>query len=42
VERDERALILGAGPIGLSVIPFARAAGAKVIIADLAYAEASG
>lgn len=35
VERGEWALVLGAGPIGLSVIQFARAAGARVIAADI-------
>src|SRR5207302_133399 len=33
--REEWTLILGAGPIGLSVIPFAQAAGANVIVADI-------
>jgi 2-desacetyl-2-hydroxyethyl bacteriochlorophyllide A dehydrogenase len=33
--RGEWTLILGAGPIGLSVIPFAQAAGANVIVADI-------
>ena len=37
--RDEWALILGAGPIGLSLIPFARAAGANIIVADVAPAR---
>ena len=31
----EPALVIGAGPIGLSVIPFLHAAGAKVIVADV-------
>jgi 2-desacetyl-2-hydroxyethyl bacteriochlorophyllide A dehydrogenase len=35
VERGETALIIGAGPIGLSLIPFARAAGARLIVADV-------
>ncbi|HEX3355665.1 MAG TPA: zinc-binding alcohol dehydrogenase family protein [Tepidisphaeraceae bacterium] len=35
VERGEWTLILGAGPIGLSVIPFVQAAGANVIVADI-------
>ena len=35
VERDEWALVLGAGPIGLSVLPFARAKGARLIVADV-------
>ena len=34
-ERGEWTLILGAGPIGLSVIPFTQAAGANVIVADI-------
>ncbi len=34
-EQGEWTLILGAGPIGLSVIPFAQAAGANVIVADI-------
>src|SRR5438046_163304 len=33
--RGEWTLILGAGPIGLSVIPFAQAAGANLIVADI-------
>lgn len=36
VEKGETALVLGAGPIGLSVIPFLQAAGAKTIVADVA------
>jgi 2-desacetyl-2-hydroxyethyl bacteriochlorophyllide A dehydrogenase len=35
VEKGEWALVIGAGPIGLSIIPFAKAAGAKVIVADV-------
>jgi 2-desacetyl-2-hydroxyethyl bacteriochlorophyllide A dehydrogenase len=35
IERGETVLILGAGPIGLSVIPFAQAAGANLIVADV-------
>jgi 2-desacetyl-2-hydroxyethyl bacteriochlorophyllide A dehydrogenase len=35
VSKGEWALILGAGPIGLSVIPFAQAAGANLIVADI-------
>ncbi|HEX8323023.1 MAG TPA: zinc-binding alcohol dehydrogenase family protein [Tepidisphaeraceae bacterium] len=34
-EAGERVLILGAGPIGLSVIPFVQAAGAEPIVADV-------
>lgn len=34
VESDDNVLVLGAGPIGLSVIEFARAAG-RVIVADI-------
>ena len=33
--RGEHVLILGAGPIGLSVIPFVQATGADVIVADI-------
>lgn len=36
VEPGEWVLIVGAGPIGLSVIPFAQVAGAKVIVAEQA------
>ncbi|HSV13774.1 MAG TPA: zinc-binding alcohol dehydrogenase family protein [Tepidisphaeraceae bacterium] len=35
IERDEWVLIIGAGPIGLSIIPFAKAAGARVIVTDV-------
>ncbi len=35
VERGETVLVIGAGPIGLSVIQFARLAGARVIVSDL-------
>lgn len=35
IERGEFALVIGAGPIGLSVIQFARAAGANVIVMDM-------
>ncbi|HVF26959.1 MAG TPA: zinc-binding alcohol dehydrogenase family protein, partial [Pyrinomonadaceae bacterium] len=35
VERGEFALVVGAGPIGLSVIQFARLAGANVIVTDV-------
>jgi len=35
VERDEHVLVLGAGPIGLSVIPFVQAAGAIAVVADV-------
>lgn len=34
-QRDERVLIIGAGPIGLSVIPFVQAAGAVPVVADV-------
>lgn len=34
-QQGEWALVLGSGPIGLSVIQFALAAGARVIVADL-------
>src|SRR5262245_18281842 len=34
-DKGETILVLGAGPIGLSVIPFARAAGANIIVADV-------
>lgn len=36
LQRGERVIIIGAGPIGLSAIPFAQAAGAEVIVADVA------
>jgi 2-desacetyl-2-hydroxyethyl bacteriochlorophyllide A dehydrogenase len=35
VESGERALVLGAGPIGLSVLPFLLAAGVEVVVADV-------
>jgi 2-desacetyl-2-hydroxyethyl bacteriochlorophyllide A dehydrogenase len=35
IEPGETALVVGAGPIGLSVIQFASAAGARVIVCDL-------
>jgi 2-desacetyl-2-hydroxyethyl bacteriochlorophyllide A dehydrogenase len=35
IEAGETALVVGAGPIGLSVIQFAAAAGARVIVCDL-------
>jgi 2-desacetyl-2-hydroxyethyl bacteriochlorophyllide A dehydrogenase len=35
LERGERVLVLGAGPIGLSVLPFANAAGAQITVADV-------
>ncbi len=35
IEAGESALIIGAGPIGLSVVQFATLAGARVIVADL-------
>ena len=36
MQRGEWVLVLGAGPIGLSVIPFAQADRASVIVADIA------
>jgi len=35
VERGEQVLVIGAGPIGLSVIEFARLAGANVIVMEV-------
>jgi 2-desacetyl-2-hydroxyethyl bacteriochlorophyllide A dehydrogenase len=35
IVRDEWVLVIGAGPIGLSVIPFARAFGGRVIVMDV-------
>jgi 2-desacetyl-2-hydroxyethyl bacteriochlorophyllide A dehydrogenase len=35
LERGESVLIVGAGPIGLSIIPFAKAAGADVTVMDV-------
>lgn len=35
IQKDEWTLVIGAGPIGLSVIPFAMANGAKVIVMDI-------
>jgi 2-desacetyl-2-hydroxyethyl bacteriochlorophyllide A dehydrogenase len=35
LDRGERVLILGAGPIGLSVVPFVQSAGATPIVADV-------
>src|SRR5690606_18085533 len=35
LERGEVALVLGAGPIGLATVQFARAAGAEVLVADV-------
>ena len=35
IERGENALVIGAGPIGLSVIQFAREAGARVLVLDV-------
>ncbi len=35
VQSGQNVLVVGAGPIGLSVVPFVRAAGAKVAVADL-------
>lgn len=35
IEKGEYVLVLGAGPIGLSVLPFIREAGAEAIVADI-------
>lgn len=35
IQRGEWVLIVGAGPIGLSVVPFVQADGGKVIVADV-------
>lgn len=35
IEAGEWVLVIGAGPIGLSVIPFAAAAGGKLIVMDI-------
>lgn len=35
LEAGEFVVVIGAGPIGLSIIPFAKAAGAKVIVTDV-------
>lgn len=35
VQKDEFVLVIGAGPIGLGTIMFAKLAGAKVIVADI-------
>jgi 2-desacetyl-2-hydroxyethyl bacteriochlorophyllide A dehydrogenase len=35
LESGETVLVIGAGPIGLSVVPFAQAAGARVIVKDV-------
>jgi len=35
VQRGEWALVIGAGPIGLAAIQFAKAAGAEVVVADI-------
>jgi 2-desacetyl-2-hydroxyethyl bacteriochlorophyllide A dehydrogenase len=35
IEKDENVLVIGAGPIGLSVIPFVIAAGGVPIVADV-------
>lgn len=35
LERGEAVLVIGAGPIGLSVIQFVKAAGARAIVADI-------
>jgi 2-desacetyl-2-hydroxyethyl bacteriochlorophyllide A dehydrogenase len=37
--RDEYVLVIGAGPIGLSVVQFARAAGARVAVMDTSAAR---
>ena len=39
IEQGENALVIGAGPIGLSVVAFARSAGARVIVAEVAPAR---
>jgi 2-desacetyl-2-hydroxyethyl bacteriochlorophyllide A dehydrogenase len=39
IEQNENILIIGAGPIGLSVIQFAAAAGARVIVMDVSDAR---
>jgi 2-desacetyl-2-hydroxyethyl bacteriochlorophyllide A dehydrogenase len=36
VRAGENVLVIGAGPIGLSVLPFVKAAGGKLIVADVA------
>jgi 2-desacetyl-2-hydroxyethyl bacteriochlorophyllide A dehydrogenase len=36
IQKGEWVLVLGAGPIGRSVVPFAAAAGARLIVADVA------
>jgi 2-desacetyl-2-hydroxyethyl bacteriochlorophyllide A dehydrogenase len=33
--KDEHVLVIGAGPIGLSVLPFVQAGGGKLIVADV-------
>jgi 2-desacetyl-2-hydroxyethyl bacteriochlorophyllide A dehydrogenase len=38
-ERGETALVIGAGPIGLSVIPFLQAEGVKVVVVDISAAR---
>jgi len=35
IEKGETVLVIGAGPIGLSVLPFAAADGARLIVADV-------
>jgi 2-desacetyl-2-hydroxyethyl bacteriochlorophyllide A dehydrogenase len=35
IEAGETVLVIGAGPIGLSVLPFAAAAGARVVVLDV-------
>src|SRR5690606_31536693 len=35
IKRGEWALVIGAGPIGLATIQFAKAAGAEIVVADL-------
>jgi 2-desacetyl-2-hydroxyethyl bacteriochlorophyllide A dehydrogenase len=41
IEKGEWVLIIGAGPIGLSLVPFATAAGAQVIVMDISDARLS-
>jgi 2-desacetyl-2-hydroxyethyl bacteriochlorophyllide A dehydrogenase len=35
LRKDEHVLVIGAGPIGLSVLPFVQAGGGKLIVADV-------
>jgi 2-desacetyl-2-hydroxyethyl bacteriochlorophyllide A dehydrogenase len=39
VRRGEKVLVIGAGPIGLSVLPFVKADGGKLIVADVSEAR---